>query len=293
MGEINMLIRVYFVVLVVLAAVLLAGCGSSSKSSSSSSPTNASAATTTTAATGKPAGLAASRFTALRECLQKNGIALPPTTPGQSPTLRFLGAHSAHLPKGVTSAQYQAALKKCDASTFAGAGRRASSPALEAALAKFATCLRQNGVNISAPNTSGTGPIFSTKGIDTRSAQFRAAERKCSATLRAGLGASARGGASGGPGGGGSAGKAQGTAGVTGSAGQTKPSPVVKPPVKLVPKAARAFHEFTSCMREHGVTNFPEPEGASFNLSHTHIDTKSAQYKAAEKACNPILNAAF
>ncbi len=184
MREIFMRIRFCFLVIVVLAAALLAGCGSSSKTSSS--PANASAATATT---GKPAGLAASRFTALRECLQKNGIPLPPPTPGQSPTLRVLGAHSAHLPKGVTSAQYQAALKKCGASTFAGAGRRVSSPAFKAALTKFATCLRQNGVNMPAPNTSGRGPIFSTKGVDVRSTKFRAAEVKCRGDL---LGAFAR-----------------------------------------------------------------------------------------------------
>jgi hypothetical protein len=280
MGDINMLKRVYFVVLVVLAAALLAGCGSSSKTSSAS--THASAATTTT---GKPAGLAASRYTALRECLQKNGIPLPPSTPGQAPAIRFLGAHSAHLPKGMTSAQYQAALKKCDASTFAGAGRRVSSPAFKAALTKFATCLRQNGVNMSAPNTSGTGPIFSTKGVDVRSTKFRAAEVKCRGDL---LGAFAhrRG-----------AGKTLRIVGSHGSAGQTKTSPAPASTVPHIKRAATpapvtaALEHFTACMREHGITNFPEPEGASFNMSHTHVDTHSAQYKAAEKKCNPILNA--
>ena len=154
-----------------------------------------------------------------------------------------------------------------------------TTPALKGALAKFATCMRANGVNFPLPNTSGKGPIFSAKGVDIRSAKFKAAEVKCRGDLLHAFRAQ-RGSV-----------KTPGTAGTTGSAGQAKPSPVVKPPVKLVPKAARAFHYFTACMREHGITNFPEPEGASFNLSHTHVDTKSAQYKAAEKACNPILNA--
>jgi hypothetical protein len=52
-----------------------------------------------------------------------------------------------------------------------------------------------------------------------------------------------------------------------------------------------AFKHFTACMREHGITNFPEPEGAGFNVSHVHLNQNSAQFKAAEKACNPILNA--
>jgi hypothetical protein len=44
-------------------------------------------------------------------------------------------------------------------------------------------------------------------------------------------------------------------------------------------------------MREHGITNFPEPEGANFNVSHVSLDRGSAQFKAAEKACDPILQA--
>jgi len=168
-----------------------------------------------------------------------------------------------------------------------GAGARVSSPAFKAALAKFATCLRQNGVNISTPNTSSNGPIFSTKGINTSSAQFRTAERKCSATLRSALKASA-----GAPGGGGAGGKVSGSAGATtGSAGQAKASPASKPALKVPPKVARTFQQFTACMREHGITNFPEPEGASFNLSHTHVDSGSAQYKAAQTKCNHILQA--
>jgi hypothetical protein len=172
------------------------------------------------------------------------------------------------------------AAKGPNAGHFKRAGARVSSPAFKAALAKFATCLRQNGVNIAPPNTSGKGPVFSAKGINTASAQFRTAERKCSATLRGGFGASPRGGAS-------------RTAGATSAAGQTKPSPAPKPKVKVPPKVTHALQQFTACMREHGVTSFPEPEGATFNTSHSHLDPKSAQYKAAEKKCNPILNAAF
>src|SRR4029077_2779829 len=64
------------------------------------------------------------------------------------------------------------------------AGRRGiKSPVFREALAKFATCLRANGVNVPPPNTSGSGPIFSTKGIDTTSAQFRNAESKCRGVL--------------------------------------------------------------------------------------------------------------
>jgi hypothetical protein len=156
-----------------------------------------------------------------------------------------------------------------------------TTPALKQAFTKFARCMRDNGVKFPLPNTSGNGPIFNAKGVSIGSAKFKAADVKCRGDLVSALRAQR------------STAKTPGTAGSPGSTGQTKTTPVVKPAAKLVPKAARAFHEFVACMRKNGVTNFPEPEGASFNLSHTHIDTKSAQYKAAEKKCNSILNAAF
>jgi hypothetical protein len=138
-------------------------------------------------------------------------------------------------------------------------------------LGRYGECLRQNGIKIPAPNTSGTGPVINFKGIHAGSRQLSEAQTKCRPVKRAALNVGV----------------------ATGSARQTKVSPASRPPVKLVPKAARAFHEFVACMREHGVTNFPEPEGAMFNLSHTHIDTKSPQYRAAETKCNPILSAAL
>ncbi len=195
-----------------LACLGLAACGSSSGSSSST--TSASASTATTGAAGAK-GPNSGRFAAMRECLQKNGITLPKRTPGQGRPPGgaggFLGGAGGgtggpKLPQGVTRAQYEAALKKCGGGNFAGRGRggaRFKSPAFQAALAKFATCLRENGVNVPAPNTSGSGPVFDTKGIDTSSAQFKAAEAKCQSDLSA---AFRGGGAAGGPGGGGAPG---------------------------------------------------------------------------------------
>jgi hypothetical protein len=92
------------------------------------------------------------------------------------------------LPKGVTRAQLQAAAKKCGGG-FPGPGggavhfRRANSPVFRKALATYAACLRQNGVNVPAPNTSGKGPVFSTKGINTNSPQFKSAATKCRGVL--------------------------------------------------------------------------------------------------------------
>jgi len=179
------------IVLIVLAGLLLAACGSSSTSSDTSS-TSASATTSTT---GGPAGAAgASRFTAVRECLAKNGITLPKRTPGQRPSPGaggFPGGGGGFtLPKGVTKAQYEAAIKKCGGFPRGGGGRFAggaagfNTPAAKAALTKYAACLRENGVNVPAPNTSGNGPVFNDKGLNTSSAKFTAAEAKCRSILQ-------------------------------------------------------------------------------------------------------------
>ena len=59
-------------------------------------------------------------------------------------------------------------MKKCGGGAFASAdGGAAASTARPSrqALAKFADCMRENGVNVPTPNTSGKGPVFNTKGI--------------------------------------------------------------------------------------------------------------------------------
>ena len=171
----------------ILASLALAACGSSSTSSSSS--TNASATTSTAAGGSLKAGGA--RFTAIRGCLQKAGITLPKRTPGQqTPTGGgFLAGGAPQLPKGVTAAQYQAAIRKCGGfprggGRFGGPTSRINNPAFKQALAKFAKCLGENGVKVPAPNTSGKGPIFNTQGLDVNSAKFKAAQTKCSGVLR-------------------------------------------------------------------------------------------------------------
>jgi hypothetical protein len=190
------------VLVLLFASLVLAACGGSSSTTSSS--TNASATTSTAAgASGANTG----RFAALRACLQKNGVTLPQRTPGQNPQrgLGLLGGSGGpQLPKGVTRAQYEAAAKKCGG--FAGRGpagggtaARLSSPAFKQGLAKFAACMTQHGVKVPAPNTSGKGPIFNTTGLNTKSAQFKAAESSCFAVLRSAFPARGTGGAPGGP----------------------------------------------------------------------------------------------
>jgi hypothetical protein len=48
--------------------------------------------------------------------------------------------------------------------------------------------MRENGVSLPTPNTSGKGPVFNTKGLNTSSATFKSAESKCQSDLRGAIG---------------------------------------------------------------------------------------------------------
>jgi hypothetical protein len=174
------------VLILVLAALLLAACGGSSKSASTSATASAS-----TSAAGGATGARGGRFSALRECLQKQGITLPrrspgsPGTPGAGGLLGSGAGQGRTLPSGVSRAQFEAATKKCGGGNFARGGRAPNSPARTTALTAFAACMRANGVNLPAPNTSGKGPVFNTSGLNVTSAQLNAAQAKCSSALGA------------------------------------------------------------------------------------------------------------
>ena len=45
--------------------------------------------------------------------------------------------------------------------------------------------MRENGVNLPAPDTSGKGPVFSTKGLNTTSQSFKSAQKACQSDLNA------------------------------------------------------------------------------------------------------------
>ena len=208
-----------------LAGLLLAGCGSSSStttknasalasatapgaagSAGASGPSGASGSTGTTGSNGTtgpnrttgpsgasgPTGAPGTRFKALRECLQKQGITLPTRPQGtRKPGERGglfgggSGTGGPKLPNGVTRQKFQEALQKCSAAgglrggRFRGVGTRLNSPAFHKTLASFAACMNEHGVKLPAPNTSGKGPVFDTKGINTQSATFQKAAQSC------------------------------------------------------------------------------------------------------------------
>ena len=63
--------------------------------------------------------------------------------------------------------------------TTAGQPAGLRNPAAIKVFAKFAACMRQNGVDVPPPNPTNSGPIFNTKGLNTASSAFKAAELKC------------------------------------------------------------------------------------------------------------------
>lgn len=149
-----------------LAALLLTTCGGGSSSTSS----------TATNASSSPAKRLTARATALRACLQRNGVTLPSRGGGQSGPF---GPDA--LAKGVTPEQLRAAMSKCSGGL--GGGRRFGGARNAQRLEQFAACMQQNGVHLPAPNATGKGPVFDTKGIDRTSATFKKADAKCARKL--------------------------------------------------------------------------------------------------------------
>jgi hypothetical protein len=150
-----------------LASLALSACGGSSGSSSSSATGASTAAksTTTTPATQPER---------LRACMKKQGIEAPSSVSTIADLL-------AHTPKGVTREQLLAAVQGCGGigAGLADVKPHASGTAYKKAFVDFVACMRQQGVNLPAPNTSGKGPVVDTKGFDTTGAKYKAAAKKC------------------------------------------------------------------------------------------------------------------
>lgn len=172
-------------------SVGVAACGGSSKNSSTTAAASAGAVQSGASGPSGPSGPGGpggrARFAAVRECLEKNGVTLPKRTPGQAPRGGFLGGGvggAQQLPNGVTREKFEAAMKKCGVPQGRfGATGRFNGTRRAAALTKFSSCMREHGINLPTPNTSGGGPVFNTKGLDTAAPQFRAALATCRSEL--------------------------------------------------------------------------------------------------------------
>jgi hypothetical protein len=52
---------------------------------------------------------------------------------------------------------------------------------------------------------------------------------------------------------------------------------------------ADALLAFAQCMRDKGILNFPDPVDNGINIGGTGIDRNTPEFKAAVKACEPLL----
>ena len=176
--------------LLLLAVVALAACGSSSPSAKTAASSTGPSSTGSKSATTPPPGTRppTARFQALSACLKKQGVTLPGRVPGGKPTRPGTAGPlgiGGNLPNGVSRAKFQEALKKCGSLFPRGRfNGRVSSPAFKKSLERFAACMREQHINVPKANTSGKGPVFDSKGLNTGSASFKAAERKCAPLLR-------------------------------------------------------------------------------------------------------------
>jgi hypothetical protein len=195
--------------------VIVAGCGGSSSTSSTGSTSNAARETA---------------FLNYAQCMRQHGVAVSDPTVGANGTVelpRPTDFSSGQTPTAAQRAQMQTARTACSSNlkgiTFGLGG--ASNPAFQAALLKYAQCMRTNGYNMPDPTfnstpgsgtgTGGTGARGAFGGLNRNSPTFQKANTACRPILQsAGFGGGG-GGGGGGFGGGGGSGGTGGTSGGT------------------------------------------------------------------------------
>ncbi len=158
--------RIHLPALSLLAAGMFAGGGLTACGGSSSSPNTT--ASTASATTSAPSVAVHTNTTAPRT------IVHPAATQGSPGALRGSSARPVTpSSKPATPARPSSVSKP--------------QTAFRNALVSFADCLRQNGVKIPAPDTSGKGPVFATKGLNPNAPQYKAALAKCRGVLASAL----------------------------------------------------------------------------------------------------------
>jgi hypothetical protein len=151
----------------------LTACGGSSSSTATQAAANV-ATTPTIATTTSPGASTTSPGEST------TGTSSTPST-GASPT----GTASTSAPPAPAGTSSTGTAPAGTATTGTAARPSAHIPPLyttpraHQAFARFAVCMRKNGIDLPEPNTTGKGPLFDTKGIDTASPQFKAAAKKC------------------------------------------------------------------------------------------------------------------
>jgi hypothetical protein len=171
-------------VAIVVAAVVVAGCGGSSGSSSSTGSTSSAARETA--------------FLNYAQCMRQHGVAVSDPTVGANGIVRLprpTEFQSGQTPTSAQLAQMQQARTAC-ASTLKGITfgfNPSSNPQFQAALLKYAQCMRTNGYNMPDPTFNSTGTSTSTTpgsfrgpfgGINRNDPTFQKANTACRSILQ-------------------------------------------------------------------------------------------------------------
>jgi hypothetical protein len=119
--------------------------------------------------------------------------------------------------------------------------------------AKFSACMREHGVtNFPDPNGQGVIAIHSGMGIDPGSPAFRSARTACAKLLPNG--------------------------------GQPTPAQIAQ--------QQKTMLAFSSCMRAHGVKDFPDPSNGGLKIQSrpgSDLDQNNPTFRKAQQACQKIL----
>jgi hypothetical protein len=135
--------------------------------------------------------------------------------------------------------------------TGGAGGNRGGDPTKQ--LLEYARCMRAHGVDMPDPKVDGKGRAeFQMRG-DPNSPKHKAAVEACKDKMPRG--------------------------------------PAGEGPGRNDPKLQEAALEFAKCMRQHGVSKFPDPQpgGGLLIGPDSGVDPGSPTFKAAEKACQPIM----
>ncbi len=143
----------------------------------------------------------------------------------------------------------------------AGSGAKASgSPDAYQAMLAYSQCMRQHGITkFPDPINEGGGVGLRIAGgpdtgLDPNSSQFQAAQQACQSLMPAAP-----------------------------SGARQGPDPSMQ---------AQAL-QYSSCMRSHGLPNFPDPQfsngGMTMKIGGSQVDPNSPQFKAAQQACQSLL----
>lgn len=158
------------IVLGLLVTVTVAGCGGSGKDDGVATAGGTRKATADARSGG---GTGQEQVLRFAQCMRQHGIDVPDP--------KSDGGVDITLPKGTDPHKADAATQQCKHYLPNGGQAQKPSPQMLEQQRKLAACMRANGVpKFPDPDANGSISIKGGPGLDPTSAEFKAAEKKCS-----------------------------------------------------------------------------------------------------------------